>query len=391
MPVVADSAMWVAVGLAIGAALLALGLSAAMILYLARARRAASPDMDAMQASVSRTEVMVAELTGALDQARAESRRSRQLAEIASAIDIDVVLERTLEAAADLDGVDAAMISLPDGDEPLVATVGMTAEEAARQPAARPPGGTARAVRVDYRYDEMLEAEADSTLIRGGIAVPLHDAEGETVGTLAVFWRRSARTATDNELAQLEELAATCGPAIENAQRFREARQLGDLDDLTSLHNRRFFHETLARETARAERYERGLALVVADIDDFKAINDHIGHLAGDSVLATVAERLRSVVRSADVACRIGGDEFAVILPEASLGDAEQLHSRIRFAVASRPIGPADRVHISAGLAELRPTDDAVSFFQRADEALRRAKESRKGQVRTPDSSAGPA
>jgi diguanylate cyclase (GGDEF)-like protein len=390
MPVFADSAMWVAVGLAIGAALLALGLSAAMILYLARARRASPADMDAMQASVSRTEVMVAELTGALDEAREESRRSRQLAEIASTIDLDVVLERTLEAAAELDGVDAAMISLPDGDEPLVATVGMTAEEAARHPVARPPGGTARAVRVDYRYDQVLEAEAESTLIRGGIAVPLHGAEEETVGTLAVFWRGSARAATDDELARLEELAATCGPAIENAQRFREARQLADLDCLTSLHNRRFFHETLARETARAERYERRLALVVVDIDDFKAINDRIGHLAGDSVLAAVAERLRSAVRSADIACRIGGDEFAVILPEASLGDAEQLYRRIRFAVASRPIGPADRIHISAGIAELRPADDAVSFFQRADEALYRAKESGKGQVRAADSSAGP-
>jgi diguanylate cyclase (GGDEF)-like protein len=104
-----------------------------------------------------------------------------------------------------------------------------------------------------------------------------------------------------------------------------------------------------------------------------------------------VAERLRSVVRSADVACRIGGDEFAVILPEASLGDAEQLYSRIRFAVASRPIGPADRIHISAGIAELRPADDAVSFFQRANEALHRAMESGRGQLRTPDSSAGPA
>jgi diguanylate cyclase (GGDEF)-like protein len=74
-----------------------------------------------------------------------------------------------------------------------------------------------------------------------------------------------------------------------------------------------------------AGRYERRLALIVVDIDDFKAINDRIGHLAGDSVLAVVAERLRSAVRRADVPCRVGGDEFAVILPEATLRDAEQL------------------------------------------------------------------
>jgi diguanylate cyclase (GGDEF)-like protein len=113
-----------------------------------------------------------------------------------------------------------------------------------------------------------------------------------------------------------------------------------------------------------------------------------LGHLAGDSVLAAVAERLRSVLRGADVACRVGGDEFAVILPEASLADAEQLYCRIQFAVASRPIEPADRVHISAGIAELRPEDDAFSLFQRADEALYRAKAGGKGQVRAADGSA---
>jgi diguanylate cyclase (GGDEF)-like protein len=310
------------------------------------------------------------------------------VAEIASTIDLDAVLERTLEGAAGLPGVDAAMIVLRlEGEEPLVATVGMTAEEAARQPVSTPAGG-ARAVRISYRYDEREAAGEDGGLIRGGIAVPLHGELDVSHGTVAVFWRGAERSAGDDELAELEELAATCGPAIRNARRFREARQLADLDALTSLHNRRYFHETLARECARAERYERRLALIVIDIDDFKVINDRIGHLAGDSVLATVAERLRSVVRSADVACRVGGDEFAAILPEASLRDAEQLYRRIQFAVASHPINPADRVHVSAGIAELRPEDDPVSFFQRADDALYRAKAAGKGQVRPADSSA---
>ena len=165
----------------------------------------------------------------------------------------------------------------------------------------------------------------------------MRDSEGEPIGTLAVFWRGEEREATDAELAALEELAARAGPAIENARRFREARQLADLDALTTLHNRRYFHETLVRECARAHRYDRQLALVVFDIDDFKAINDRIGHLAGDSVLAGVAERLQSVVRSADIACRVGGDEFAVILPESALPDAEQLYRRVQFAVERPP------------------------------------------------------
>ena len=148
---------------------------------------------------------------------------------------------------------------------------------------------------------------------------------------------RAGRPSAPAGTAELEELALRAGPAIDNARRFREARQLADLDALTGLHNRRYFHETLAREVARAQRYSRSLALVVFDLDDFKAINDRIGHLAGDGVLAEAADRVRDVVRSADVACRVGGDEFAVILPESSLKDADQLYKRLEQAISIRP------------------------------------------------------
>jgi two-component system cell cycle response regulator len=209
--------------------------------------------------------------------------------------------------------------------------------------------------------------------------VPMGDPESNG-GYLAVFSR--TQTEFDDEAVdELEQLAEHAGPAIENARRFREARQLADLDALTGLHNRRYFHETLAREVARAHRYNRNLALIVFDLDDFKAINDRIGHLAGDSVLADAAARVREVVRSADIACRVGGDEFGVILPESTMADADQLYRRIQNSVATAPVGSISRVGFSAGVAELRPNDDAVSFFQRADEALYRAKEAGKGQI----------
>jgi diguanylate cyclase (GGDEF)-like protein len=188
---------------------------------------------------------------------------------------------------------------------------------------------------------------------------------------------------------ELEELAMRAGPAIENAKRFREARQLADLDALTGLHNRRFFHETMAREVARAQRYDRRLALIVLDLDDFKAINDRIGHLAGDAVISESAERVRDVVRSADIACRVGGDEFAVIMPESTLADADQLYRRLQSAVSARPIGPAGRLSFSAGVAEVTPQDDPTIFFERADEALYRAKERGKAQVVASGAAAG--
>src|SRR6185503_2588284 len=136
------------------------------------------------------------------------------------------------------------------------------------------------------------------------------DGADEPIGSLTVFWREDGREASEQDLAALRQLAANAGPSVENARRFREARRLADLDGLTSLHNRRYFHDTLGREVARAHRYDRKLALVIFDIDDFKAINERVGHLAGDSVLAQLAERVRTVVRSADIACRVGGDEF---------------------------------------------------------------------------------
>jgi diguanylate cyclase (GGDEF)-like protein len=370
-----ESATWIAVGLALGAVVVAVAF--AVVVLVALRRKPVAPDP--AEGAEKR------ELTRALEEAREEARRARELAEISASFDLDAVLTRVLETVKGVEGVDSAMLVLPqgrDGDdgEPLVATSGMSAEEAVRQRVAEPPNAQAgHAVRIAYGYTRE-EAEEDVDLIRGGVSVPLRDEGGEPIGTLAAFWHGRGREATDRELAHLEELAGRAGPAIENARRFREMRQLADLDALTNLHNRRYFHETLARESARAHRYDRRLALVVFDVDEFKAINDRIGHLAGDAVLAAVAERVHSVVRGADIACRVGGDEFAVILPESTLGDAEQLYGRVQLAVASRPLGPFERIHLSAGLAELRPEDDAKTFFERADEALYRAKESGKGR-----------
>jgi diguanylate cyclase (GGDEF)-like protein len=376
-----DSATWIAVGLAVGAVVVALTFAGLVVLTLRRHPATTAAPRERSDAR---------DLVRALQDAREETRRARELAEIPASVDLDTVLNRALATAGRLPGVDAALVVLPEGSgdrdgEPLVATTGMTAEEAVRQPLSGPPTGqAARAVRIAYSYTRE-EAEEDGKLVRGGVSVPLRDDEGETIGTLAVFWRGRDREATDQELALLEELATRAGPAIQNARRFREARQLADLDALTGLHNRRYFHETLARECSRAHRYDRQLALVVVDIDDFKSINDRIGHLAGDAVLAAVAERVQSVVRSADVSCRVGGDELAVILPESTLADAEQLYRRLQFAVGSRPLGPFERIHLSAGLAELQPEDDAKTLFERADEALYRAKEAGKGRFTAAD------
>jgi diguanylate cyclase (GGDEF)-like protein len=321
----------------------------------------------------ARMERLAGDVADALAKARTEGARGRALGDLGGSIDLDEVLTRTLEAATQTRGVDAALIAVKGAaGEPVHAGLGVDSE---RAPEIGPPDGSRpRAVRLSYVQD----AEGDQ--LRSALAVPLV-ADDEELGYLVVYSRAAGDVLGDATLRQLEELGDRAGPAIDNARRFREARQLADMDALTGLHNRRYFHETLSREVARAARYNRELALIVLDLDDFKAINDRIGHLAGDGVLAEAAERLRDVVRSADVACRVGGDEFAIILPESTIADAEGLYRRLQATMAKRPVGHAIRLEISAGVAELRAEDDAVAFFERADEALYGAKRSGKGTL----------
>ena len=360
----------------------ALAVLVAVLVAVLIGRRASRDGQDRLAlAMTERMEALMSELTGALQQAEEAQTRSRVLGEIGSSIDLDEVLSRALEAAGAIQGADAAMISMTSADgKPLVATLGLSTEEAQRQAITGPPDGRqARSVGISYTYASE-DLAPPGGLIHSGLAVPVSGEFGQ-FGFLTIFARSSAEAFSDKTLEELETLARRAGPAIENARRFREARQLADLDALTGLHNRRYFHETLAREVARAQRYNRQLALIVFDLDDFKSVNDRVGHLAGDAVLAEAAERVRDVVRSADIACRVGGDEFAVILPESTLADADQLYRRIQAAVSSRPISQVGKLYLSAGVTELRPEDDAVTFFQRADEALYRAKHAGKGQV----------
>src|SRR3954468_11382180 len=344
---------------------ISVGLGALVVLLLAllviRWRSGNSTDERVAEVVASlnaRMDELGRELAGALERAEDEGRRSRIFGELAGSIDLDEVLSRTLEAAGALEHADAALVMLPDpnGGKPLVATLGLSVEEAERHAITGPPDGRlARAITMAYTYPELERqaAQADEGTIHSGLAVPL-PGESETLGYLTVFTRAKGVTFSDDDVRQLETLALRAGPAIENARRFREARQLADLDALTGLHNRRYFHETLARESARAHRYNRKLALIVFDLDHFKDVNDQIGHPGGDSVLAEAASRVREVIRTADIPCRVGGDEFAVILPEAGTGQAEQLFSRIQSTIGGHPIGQAGRLHVSAGLTALK-------------------------------------
>ena len=320
------------------------------------------------------------DLAESIEQAQTALRSERFVDELAASLDFDEVTARTLGAVAGLPGVDAAILDAPAPETATAAmAIGMEPAEAAGISVQAPANDNLRAVELSFRY-RIDDVDETTGAIRSGIAVPLR-AAGVHLGTLGAFTRSSGQTISDTEIEEIERFAFRAGPALDNARRYAEARALADLDALTGLHNRRTFHETLAREVSRAHRYRRQLALIVTDLDDFKAINDQVGHLAGDNVLAEVAERLRSVVRTADIACRVGGDELAVILPEAGAGDAELLAHRIARAIAASPVANAGTLFCSAGVAEIREGDSAADLFERADQALYRAKELGKAQT----------
>jgi diguanylate cyclase (GGDEF)-like protein len=159
-------------------------------------------------------------------------------------------------------------------------------------------------------------------------------------------------------------------------QEGERARRQARVDPLTGLLNRRAFDEALANATDRSRTTGYPLSVLVGDIDDFKDFNDRYGHLEGDRVLQGVAESLRAALRRPDVAYRWGGDEFAVILPEADQAGAEQVAQRVRAAVA-RNTGPdAAPLGLATGVAEFDPDggQSAEELLDAADQALLRRK-----------------
>ncbi|MGZ4308386.1 MAG: diguanylate cyclase [Gaiellaceae bacterium] len=183
------------------------------------------------------------------------------------------------------------------------------------------------------------------------------------------------------------------GPILRGIGDFRRVVSQAATDSLTGLANRWRFDEELALEWRRAERVGDSLALILADLDDFKSVNDSHGHPVGDEVLRRVAEILAGNIRQVDLAARYGGEEFAVIVPEADLEGAQRLAERLRAALEEHPIdlpgGKRLVVTASFGVAVKGDLPRPEELIAVADEALYESKRAGKNQVSP--SLAGPA
>ncbi|WGD30192.1 sensor domain-containing diguanylate cyclase [Ancylobacter sp. WKF20] len=208
--------------------------------------------------------------------------------------------------------------------------------------------------------------------------VPLLLTPDLAVGSVCVLRREPARPRAPFDFAPLQALAAIALDALELWRRNENLAQESRLDALTGLTNRRGFDEALLRLAGRCLRTSEPLALLLIDVDHFKAINDQLGHPAGDEVLRRLGATLAGTrVRVEDVIARYGGEEFALLLPGSNAEAAGQLAVGIRQTIASsgavRPDGRA--VTVSIGVAVLEGGEgDAPSLIAAADNALYRAK-----------------
>lgn len=219
------------------------------------------------------------------------------------------------------------------------------------------------------------------------MALPL-EAGGEVVGVLCVSDRIDGGTFSHDDMSTLRALAAPAALALAAERARGQAESMARaaaVDPVSGLFNRRYFYGRFEEELQRARRQNTPVALLLLDIDDFKKINDTLGHLAGDLVIRHTADILRRSVRVFDVCTRYGGEEFAIVMPGSGLEDAANIAERIRTGIESYQSAElgAGRITASIGVAVSSPDSSVRELIARADQALYLAKRSGKNQVRT--------
>jgi len=231
----------------------------------------------------------------------------------------------------------------------------------------------------------------------GYLCAPLN-AQGNSLGVLYIASevRSGAGPGAPSQAKQrlADAVAAQLGLGLANVQLREILRSQSIHDPLTGLFNRRYMEETLEREVHRAKRGHRPMSVLMVDVDGFKQQNDAFGHDAGDAVLRRLAALLQGSLRKEDIACRYGGEEFVLVLPDASLDHAARRAEHLREAVSSmlivhreRPLGP---ITISIGVAAFPDHGgDGETLIKAADGALYHAKREGRDRVSVAPVSAG--
>ncbi|HET9093911.1 MAG TPA: diguanylate cyclase [Solirubrobacteraceae bacterium] len=299
---------------------------------------------------------------------------------IASHADSQEVLGVVAREAAEMLDLDGAVVASfqPDGVslEGRWGNVTAVSEPGTVLPTATMP--VTELVRGTGQPQRQVTEAPDAFGFRSRVAAPIL-VNGALWGAVKAGSPRMVALPDDAE-GRLGRFADLVGLAVANATEQRQLIEQASRDALTGLRNRRAFQERMASEAQRATRHVTSFSLVLLDIDEFKAVNDIHGHDVGDEVLVEVARRLCEEVRAEDLLARIGGEEFAWILPDVGSRGALLAAERARLLIADTPFREAGPVTVSAGVANFEEAGDADLLFRQADRALYEAK--RRGRNR---------
>ena len=241
-----------------------------------------------------------------------------------------------------------------------------------------------QAVYADEQETELFR-QGEAVWTPGRIAVPL-SLRGDSLGLLTLY-SHAYRPFTENEAKVVFALSDFISIALANAGLYGETRRLAMEDSLTGLPTRRLFMSHGQKMLSHALRYSSSVTLLMIDVDNFKSYNDNYGHLAGDVALRRVAEVCLATIRRADLSCRYGGEEIAILLFEADIKSALEVAERLRTAIAEAEVSPdLPHVSVSIGLAGFSPEKNKVpmgldALIRDADVRLYRAKMEGKNRV----------
>ena len=320
---------------------------------------------------------------------------------LASSLKLEEILEQVVSRSTDVLG-DAAFFVLDDGFgnqkssrtsrkqliETLQDNIRRNPERIAVRAVAEVLTRGEPIVVTDFEGPEVdveLRRDAETSNVDSLLVVPVRTRQRVLGAFVSMALKPHSLGTEDLKLAG--ELSSLAAIAIENARLFRELQRTAITDPLTGLYNTRFFHDLLGRETARTDRFQVPLSLLMLDVDCFKQVNDTHGHVVGNKVLVSVAGIVAECVRNTDSVFRCGGDEFGVVLPGTPLDGAvlvaEKIRARVEDADLLEAAGYEGTLRVSVGVSQYQHHTHFETLVAEADQALLEAKRSSKNCVRT--------
>jgi diguanylate cyclase (GGDEF)-like protein len=305
--------------------------------------------------------------------------------------DLHEIFEQVIRSGCELLGDDAGLVRMKEraGDgTTIAAALGVSQEFIAARQRSNSPGIGVRAIAerdlvvFDKHSDSLVRHVPGEWAIEGlraGMAAPIFEG-GQVIGSLGTASRDPNRSYSMRDQQVLLALAEHASLALNHARALDDVVHQAFHDSLTGMPNRTLFMDRVSHAQARGEQGSSHVGVLVVDLDDFKTINDSLGHGAGDELLVQVAERLAGCLRRSDTIARLGGDEFAVLLEDVDDADGAALWAERILETLGRPFAVADReVSVAGSIGIALGDEEPETLLRDADLAMYRAKAGGKG------------